>query len=164
MVSASPLPRLPASPPSTDILLVEGNPLEAELTLRPLRDLNPDHGIEVARDGEEALDFLFGRGAFHHRNGAALPRLILLGQKLPRVDGLEVLRAIRANSRTCLAPVVMLTASDDPRELAQCYQLGANSCIEKPVRYEELRATIQAVGRYWLGLNQTPSAPALSAS
>jgi two-component system response regulator len=115
----------------------------------------------VARDGEEALDFLFGRGAFRHRSGASLPRLVLLDLTLPKVDGLEVLRAVRANSRTCLAPVVVLTSSDDPRELAQCYQLGANSCVQKPVKYEELWAAIQAVGRYWLALNQAPPAPAL---
>jgi two-component system, response regulator len=161
-VSASPLFTRPEGtrPASPDILLIEGNPLEAELTLRPLRELDPESRIEVARDGEEALDFLFGRGAFSYRSGALLPRLILLDLKLPRVDGLEVLRAIRANSRTGVVPVVVLTASDDPRELAQCYKLGANSCIEKPVRYEELRATIQTVGRYWLGLNQIPAAPA----
>lgn len=156
----APLPRH-AARLVTDILLVEGNPLEAELTLKPLRELTPDSGVEVARDGEEAIDFLFGRGAFHHRSGAALPRLVLLGLKLPRLDGMEVLRTIRANSRTCMIPVVVLTASDDPRELAQCYQLGANSCIEKPVRYQELRATIETIARYWLGLNQPPSAPAL---
>jgi CheY-like chemotaxis protein len=112
--------------------------------------------IEVARDGEEALDYLFGRGAFRQRSGAPPPRLVLLALKLPKVDGLEVLRAVRANSRTCMAPVVVLTSSDDPRELAQCYQLGANSCVQKPVRYQELWATMQAVGRYWLALNQTP--------
>jgi two-component system, response regulator len=153
---ASPLPRLPASTPFTDILLVEDNPLEVELTLRPLQELDPTSRIDVARDGEEALDFLFGRGAFRHRIGAPVPRLVLLDLNLPRLDGLEVLRAIRANSRTCMAPVVVLTAADDPRELAQCYQLGANSCVQKPVKYQELCATLQAIGRYWLALNQTP--------
>jgi len=139
-----------------DVLLVEDNPLEIELTLRPLRELDPDSSIEVARDGEEALDFLFGRGAFRHRSGAPTPRLILLDLKLPRVDGMEVLRALRANSRTSMVPVVVLTSSDDPRELAQCYQLGANSCVQKPVRPEELRSCLKEVGRYWLTLNQTP--------
>ena len=151
----------PASAPTTDILLVEDNPLEAELTLRPLQELDPTSRIDVARDGEEALDFLFGRGAFRQRSGAPLPRLVLLDLNLPKLDGLEVLRAIRANSRTCMAPVVVLTSSDDPRELAQCYQLGANSCVQKPVKYQELCTALQAIGRYWLALNQAPPASAL---
>jgi two-component system, response regulator len=144
-----------------DILLVQDSPREVELTLRPLRELDPSARIEVARDGEEALDFLFGRGTFRERSGAPPPRLVLLDLRLPKVDGLEVLRAVRANSRTCTAPVVVLTSASDPRELAQCYQLGANSCIQKPVRYEELRSALQAVGRYWLALNQAPPPPAL---
>jgi CheY-like chemotaxis protein len=152
----APLPRGPAAPLPTDILLVEDNPLEVELTLRPVRELYANSRVEVARDGEEALDFLFGRGGFRHRGAAPLPRLILLDLKLPKVDGLEVLRAIRANSRTSMAPVVVLTSSDDPRELAQCYQLGANSCVLRPVRYEEFSEAIQSVARYWLGLNQAP--------
>jgi two-component system, response regulator len=86
---------------------------------------------------------------------------VLLELKLPKVDGLEVLRAVRANSRTCTAPVVVLTSANDPRELAQCYQLGANSCVQKPVKHEELWAALQAVGRYWLALNQAPPAQAL---
>jgi CheY-like chemotaxis protein len=151
----SPLPRFPASVP-TDILLVEDNPLEVELTLRPLRELDPATQIEVARDGEEALDFLLGRGAFRHRLGASLPRLVLLDLKLPKIDGIEVLRGVRGNARTCLIPVVVLTSSTDPRQLAQCYQLGANSYVPKPVKYEEFRAAIQTVGQYWLGVNQTP--------
>jgi two-component system, response regulator len=155
-MASSPLPPFPAAALTTDILLVEDNPLEVELTLRPLQELDPSSRIDVARDGEEALDFLFGRGAFRHRIGAPVPRLVLLDLNLPRLDGLEVLRAIRANSRTCMAPVVVLTAADDPRELAQCYQLGANSCVQKPVKYQELCATLQAIGRYWLALNQPP--------
>jgi CheY-like chemotaxis protein len=149
---------LPAYPLTTDILLIEDSPLEVELALRPLRELDPDSQIDVVRDGEEALDFLFARGAFRSRGTAPPPRLILLDLKLPRLDGLEVLRAVRTNSRTSTAPVVVLTASDDQRELAQCYQLGANSCVQKPVRYEELRTVLQAVARYWLQLNQAPGA------
>jgi CheY-like chemotaxis protein len=150
---------LATSQPPPDILLVEDNPLEIELTIGPLRELDPGSRIEVARDGEEALDFLFGRGAFRHRTGAPPPRLILLDLKLPKVDGLEVLRALRANTRTSMAPVVVLTSADDPRELAHSYQLGANSCVQKPVRPDELRSTLQAIGRYWLGLNQPPPPP-----
>ena len=157
----APLPRRPAAPPPVDILLVEDNPLEVELTVRPLQELNPASRIEVARDGEEALDFLLGRGPFRHRLRAPLPRLVLLDLRLPRLDGIEVLRGVRGNSRICLTPIVVLTSSTDPRQLAQCYQLGANSCVQKPVRYEEFWDAIQALGRYWLGYNESP--PAASA-
>ena len=156
----APLPVSPAVP-LTDILLIEDSALEVELTLRPIRELDPNRSIEVARDGEEALDFLFARGRFRHRSGMLSPRLILLELKLPRLDGFEVLRAIRTNSRTSTVPVVVLTSSDDPRELAQCYQLGANSCVQKPVRSDALRSVLQAVARYWLNLNQAPPAPVL---
>jgi two-component system, response regulator len=105
------------------------------------------------------LGFMFGWGGFRNQAGAPPPRLVLLGQKLPKLDGLDVLRAIRANSRTSLTPVVVLTSSPDPRELAQCYQVGANSCVQKPVRFEEFWTTMQAVGRYWLALNQPPPPP-----
>lgn len=161
--SQEPLARLPASqvPSAVDILIVDDSPLEVELTLRPIRELDPDRTIEVARDGEEALDFLFARGSFRHRSGMLPPRLILLELKLPRLDGFEVLRAVRTNSRTSTAPVVVLTSSDDPRELAQCYQLGANSCVQKPVRSDALRTVLQAVAHYWLSLNQAPPGPAL---
>ena len=145
----------------TDILLVEDSAPEVELTLRPLRELDPIRTIEIARDGEEALDFLFARGAFRGRSGAPPPRLILLHLKLPKLDGFEVLRAIRTNTRTGTTPVVVLTSSDDPRELAQCYQLGANSCVQKPVQFHALRATLQAVAHYWLVLSQTPPSPTL---
>jgi CheY-like chemotaxis protein len=155
-VPAAPPPRRPAAPLPTDILLVEHSAPDVELTIKPLRELYPDSRIEVVRDGEEALDFLFGRGAFRHRTGAPVPRMVLLNLKLPKVDGFEVLGALRANSRTSLAPVVVLTSSNDPRELAQCYQLGANSCVQKPVKYEEFRTAMQAVGRYWLSFNQVP--------
>lgn len=156
----APLPVGPTGP-VIDILLVEQSPLEVELTLRPLHELDPSSEVAVARDGEEALDFLFGRGSYRHRSGALPPRLILLDLKLPKLDGLEVLRAVRTNSRTSTAPVVVLTSSDDPRELAQCYQLGANSCVQKPVRSDALKAAIQEVARYWLQLNQAPPGPAL---
>jgi CheY-like chemotaxis protein len=160
-ITSTELPRRPAAPLSpTDILLVQGSPLEVELTLRPLQELTPASHIEVARDGEEALDFLLGRGAFRHRLGAPLPRLVLLDLKLPRLDGIEVLRGVRGNSRTCMIPVVVLTSSADPRQLGQCYLLGANSCVQKPVRYEEFRAAIQTLGRYWLGFNEAPPSAA----
>jgi two-component system, response regulator len=159
----SPLPRFPASPPA-DILLVQSNPLEVELTLRPLQEVACAGHIEVARDGEEALDFLLGRGAFRHRLGAPLPRLVLLDLKLPRLDGIEVLRGLRGNARTCMIPVVVLSSSTDPRQLSQCYLLGANSCVQKPVRYDEFRDAIQMLGRYWLSFNEAPPTAAAPVS
>jgi two-component system response regulator len=140
-------------PDEADLLLVQDNPLEVELTLRPLRDLDPGCRIAVARDGEEALDYLLGRGAFRHRLGGPLPRLVLLDFRLPRVDGIEVLRALRASPRASAAAVVMLLPAGDAREVAQCYQVGANSCVLKPVEFQRFYDTIQAVGRYWLGTN-----------
>jgi CheY-like chemotaxis protein len=161
-VTAQPT-RAPAYPP-TQILLVQDSPLEVELILRPLRELDPSSHIEVARDGEEALDFLLGRGAFRHRLGAPLPRLVLLDLKLAKLDGIEVLRGVRGNSRTCMIPVVVLTSSTDPRQLAQCYQLGANSCVQKPVRHDEFRGAIQTLGRYWLSFNESPPSAAAPVS
>jgi two-component system response regulator len=152
----APLPSSPPAPLPINILLVEDSPLEVELMLRPLREMDLRSRIEVARDGEEALDFLLGRGEFRHRLAAPLPQLVLLDLKLPRMDGLEVLRGIRGNARTCIVPVVVLTSSNDPRQLAQCYQQGANSCVLRPVRYEPFDKVIQSVARYWLGFNQTP--------
>lgn len=145
-------------PDEADLLLVQDNPLEVELTLRPLRDLDPDCRLAVARDGEEALDYLLGRGAFRHRLGAPPPRLVLLDFRLPRVDGVEVLRALRASPRASTLPVVMLLPASDAREVAQCYQVGANSCVLKPVGFARFHQTIQAVGRYWLGTNLAPAA------
>jgi two-component system response regulator len=146
----------------TDVLIVEDDPAEAELLLRSVAGLVPREKVGVARDGEEALDYLLARGPFRHRLGAVLPRLVLLGLKLPRLDGIEVLRALRAGPRTATVPVVVLTSSDETREVAQCYQAGANSCICKPVGYPELSRTLAEVGRYWLRLNSAP--PARSAA
>jgi two-component system response regulator len=143
-------------PDDADILLVHDNALEVELMLRPLRELSPDCRIGVARDGEEALDYLLARGAFRHRIGAALPRLVLLEVRLPKLDGAEVVRALRASHRTSTVPVVVLAPTSEPRELAQCYQLGANSCVVKPVEFPRFYAVMQALGRYWLGINEAP--------
>jgi two-component system, response regulator len=148
-------------PDHADILIVQDNPLEVELLLRPLRDTSGGRVIAVARDGEEALDYLLARGHFRHRLGAALPRLVLLDLKLPRMDGVDVVRALRASPRTSPVPVVIFVPSDEPREVAQCYHAGANSCVRKPVEYSEYFAVVQSLGRYWLGLNETvPGAPA----
>ena len=143
-------------PDEIDVLLVQDNPLEVDLTLRPRHDLDPAYRFGVARDGEETLDYLLSRGAYRHRLGALLPRLILLDLKLPRVDGVEVLRALRSSPRAGAAPVVMLVPASEPRELAQCYQVGANSCVHKPVDFDAFYRTIQMVGRYWLEQNLAP--------
>ncbi len=137
-----------------DVLLVEADPLEAELLLRALRDLTPAERIGVARDGEQALDYLLGRNAFRHRLGAPLPPVVLLAIRLPRLDGIEVLRTLRASPRTATVPIVMLSSAAEPRELAQCYQAGANSCIVKPIDFRELAETLRELGRYWLRLNR----------
>jgi CheY-like chemotaxis protein len=141
-------------PDELDLLLVEHDPAEAELLLRPLHALAASTRIGVAADGEEALDYLLGRGAYRHRLGGALPRLVLLELKLPRLDGVEVLRTLRASPRTAAVPVVMLTSSAEGREVAQCYQAGANSCVRKPIDYGEFEDTVRALGQYWLRLNR----------
>jgi two-component system response regulator len=137
-----------------DVLLVEADPLEAELLQRSLLDLAPAERIGVARDGEEALDYLLARNAFRHRLGAPLPPLVLLALRLPRLDGIEVLRTLRASPRTSSVPIVMLSSAAEPRELAQCYQAGANSCIVKPIEFRALADTLRELGRYWLRLNR----------
>lgn len=137
-----------------DVLLVEADPLEAELLLRSLGELVPAERVGLARDGEEALDYLLGRGAFRHRLGAPHPAVVLLALRLPRLDGIEVLRTLRASPRTATVPIVMLSSATEPRELAQCYQAGANSCIVKPVEFRALADTLRELGRYWLRLNR----------
>ena len=140
-------------PDDLEVLLVQDNPLEVELILRPLRQLDPDCRVGVARDGEEALDYLLGRAAFRHRRGAPPPLLVLLDLKLPKLDAVDVLRAIRGSPRTSAAVVVVLTPTDEPRELAQCYQAGANSCVQKPLDFQAFSETILTIGRYWLQVN-----------
>ena len=141
-------------PDDLDVLLVEADPLEAELLLRSLGEVAPAERIGVARDGEEALDYLLGRNAFRHRLGAALPPLVLLELRLPRLDGIEVLRTLRASPRTASVPIVMLSSATEARELAQCYQAGANSCVVKPIEFRALAETLRELGRYWLRLNR----------
>jgi len=141
-------------PDELDLLVVEHDPLEAELLLRTLAGIAAGVRIGVARDGEEALDWLLGRGGYRHRLGGPLPRLVLLELRLPRLDAVEILRTLRASPRTATVPVVVLSSSSEARELAQCYQAGANSCIRKPIEFPEFADTLRATGRYWLGLNQ----------
>jgi CheY-like chemotaxis protein len=142
-------------PDELDLLIVEHDPLEAELLLKPLGELTAADRVGVARDGEEALDWLLGRGRYRHRLGAALPRLVLLELKLPRLDAVEILRTLRANPRTATVPVVVLTSAAEPREVAQCYQAGANSCIRKPIDFREFAEAVRTTGDYWLRLNRT---------
>jgi CheY-like chemotaxis protein len=138
------------------ILLVEDNPADVELTLHALRENKLANSIQVARDGEEALDFLFCRGGFQNRSYDSLPRMILLDLKLPKVDGLEVLRAIKEDPRTRAIPVVILTSSKEDRDLISGYQLGVNSYIQKPVDFTQFRETIRQLGLYWLVVNAVP--------
>ncbi len=139
-----------------EILLVEDDPLDLEMTLRALQSDSIRNRIEVARDGEEALDFMFRRGAFSGRSTESQPRLILLDLKLPKVDGLEVLREIRAKPETRAIPVVVLTSSAEQRDIIETYKLGVNSYIQKPVDSAQFRQTVKAAGFYWLVVNRTP--------
>ena len=139
-----------------DILLVEDNPADVELTLRALRANNISNPVHVARDGEEALDFLFCRGAFSGRSIDHTPKVVLLDLKLPKVDGMEVLRQLKADSRTKPIPVVILTSSREERDLVESYQLGVNSYIQKPVDFDQFRQVVKQLGLYWMVVNIPP--------
>jgi two-component system response regulator len=138
----------------TDILLVEDSAEDAELAIHTLRRENLANNIFVARDGEEALDFLFCRGPFAERGFEQLPKMVLLDLKLPKVDGLQVLREIKADPRTRQIPVVILTSSKEEPDLVRSYDLGANSYIQKPVDFEQFHQTLKTVGLYWIVINQ----------
>ncbi|NOY66780.1 MAG: response regulator [Gammaproteobacteria bacterium] len=137
------------------ILLVEDNPDDEALTLRALKKNNISNEVHVARDGVEALDFLFCREAHADRNSASQPQLILLDLKLPRMDGLEVLKEIRANPLTKLLPVVILTTSNEDCDVIGSYELGANSFIRKPVDFDQFMDAVRQLGLYWLVLNES---------
>jgi two-component system response regulator len=139
-----------------DILLVEDDPDDLELTMLALRENNLANHVEVARDGKEALDFLLGRDGYAGRDVRNAPSVILLDLKLPKVDGLEVLREIKKNSITRSIPVVMLTSSREERDMVESYELGVNSFISKPVQFEEFLEAVRQIGFYWLLLNQRP--------
>ena len=142
-----------------EILLVEDNPDDVELTLRAFRKSNIANEIVVARDGVEALDYLFSTGA-HSGRPPTLPQVVLLDLKLPRIDGLHVLERVRAHPRTRLLPVVILTSSIEEQDLMNTYSRGANSYIRKPVDFQEFVDAVRQLGLYWLLLNQPPPAPA----
>lgn len=138
------------------ILLVEDNPDDATLTLRAFKRSHVMNPIAVARDGIEALDFLFARGTHGDRAGALLPALVILDLKLPKLDGLGVLKAIRQDERTRLLPVVILTSSKEEQDLISGYSLGANSYVRKPVDFAEFVEAVKVLGIYWLMMNQGP--------
>jgi CheY-like chemotaxis protein len=138
------------------ILLVEDNPSDVELTQRALARSHIANELVIAEDGQSALDYLFGSGPHAGRDVHELPALILLDLKLPRVDGLDVLRRIRANAHTSRLPVVILTTSKEEQDVAQSYDLGANSYIRKPVDFTQFAEAVQHLGLYWLVLNETP--------
>jgi CheY-like chemotaxis protein len=139
-----------------EILLVEDDENDMDLALHTLRKENLSNKIYVVRDGEEALDFLFCRGAFSGRTFDHPPRFVLLDLKLPKVDGIEVLRQVKADSRTRTIPIVILTSSKEERDLVSGYKLGANSYIQKPVDFDQFRTTVKHAGLYWLLTNQAP--------
>ena len=138
------------------ILLVEDNPDDEALTLRALKKNNILNEVVVAHDGVEALDYLLGTGTHAGRNPSHLPQVVLLDLKLPKVDGLEVLRRIRADERTKLLPVVVLTSSKEEQDLLKSYSLHANSYVRKPVDFTQFTEAVRQLGLYWLVLNEAP--------
>ena len=136
-----------------EILLVEDNAADVELTLHALKNNVLIQSIHVARDGEEALNFLFCREGFEGRAGRPFPQLILLDLKLPKVDGFGVLRTLKENSRTRSIPIIVLTSSGEDRDLLATYDLGVNSYIQKPVDFDRFCETVETLGRYWLRVN-----------
>jgi len=139
-----------------DIILVEDNPADVELTLRALKKNNIANHVIVLRDGEKALDYFFARGQYHERSSRRQPRLILLDLKLPKVNGLEVLQTIKADETLSMVPVVVLTSSSEEIDLVRSYRLGVNSYIIKPVDFDQFMEVVRELGLYWLMLNQLP--------
>ena len=141
------------------ILLVEDNPDDEALTLRALRKHNVTNQVIVVRDGAEAMDWVFAAGQYADRDTDIIPQVILLDLKLPKVDGLEVLRRIRSDERTHLLPIVILTSSKEEEDILNGYRLGANSYVRKPVDFVEFTDAVRQLGLFWLLLNQPPTRP-----
>ena len=142
---------------AVDILLVEDNPNDLELALRALKKHHLANNVIVARDGAEALDFIFGTGSYADRQIEKIPKVVLLDLKLPKVDGLEVLRRIKADERTKTIPVVVLTSSQEERDVVDSYRLGVNSYIVKPVDFDQFIDSVSKLGLYWLVCNKPPA-------
>lgn len=139
------------------ILLVEDDPDDVELTLRALRKNNITNKVDLARDGAEALDYLFGTGAYSGRDTSLMPTVILLDLKLPKIDGFEILRRLRADDRTKLLPVVILTSSKEEQDIVNGYSRGCNSYVRKPVDFAQFSEAVRQLGLYWLLLNESPA-------
>lgn len=140
----------------SEILLVEDNPTDAELTIRALKKQNLANKLVWVKDGEQALDFVFGTGAYAGRDVMRPPRLILLDLRLPKIDGLEALQKIKADERTRLIPVVVLSSSTQDKDIVESYRLGVNSYVSKPVQFEEFAKVVSLLGLYWLLINKPP--------
>ena len=144
---------------SVEILLVEDNPNDVELTLHAFRKHNLANRVHVARDGAEALDFLFRTGAYKDRHTQNSPHVVLLDLKLPKVNGLEVLQRMKEDAHIRMIPVVVLTSSREDRDITECYRLGVNSYIVKPVNFEQFTEAVRQLGLYWLLMNEPPPIP-----
>ena len=142
-----------------EILLVEDNPTDAELAMIALKERNLANKLVWVKDGAEALDFLFASGAYAGRKLENGPKVVLLDLRMPKVDGLEVLRRVKADNRTKHIPIVVLTSSKEDRDIAESYNLGVNSYIAKPVEFEEFAKVVSELGLYWLLINHPPSPP-----
>jgi len=147
------------APNQTEVLLVEDNPRDAELALIALKQRHLANRVFHVKDGAEALDYIFCRGPFAGRDSKCPPKVVLLDLKLPKVDGLEVLRAIKTNPQTKCIPVVVMTSSQEQQDIVESYQLGVNSYIVKPVDFDNFSAAVAELGCYWLLLNQFPHEP-----
>ena len=141
---------------AVEILIVEDTPEDVELALRALRKANLTNKIQIVRDGAEAMEFIFAEGKYSGRKIEDGPKVVLLDLKLPKIDGMEVLRRIKSDPRTKTIPVVVLTSSKEQKDVVESYQLGVNSYIVKPVNFERFAAAVQDLGMYWLLLNQPP--------
>ncbi len=150
-------------PHEVEILLVEDSPEDAELTMRALRRNKIVNDIQVVEDGVDALDLLFCRGSYKDRTFLVPPKLVLLDLKLPRLGGMEVLRAIRADDRTKAIPVVIFTSSKEERDLIESYRLGVNAYAQKPIDFEQFAETVRQIGMFWMLINQAPPPGAFAA-